>query len=274
MQMLENRVAIVTGGTGALGRAVVENFLIAGAKAAVPYVVDAEVPLLQKQLGNRFPASEIFLKRADVSDEAQTAKFVADVASKWGKIDILVNLVGGFWGGKSIAETTLAEWQAMFDLNVKPTFLCCRAVVPIMQRNKWGRIVSVASRSGLQGRRRLRGLRDREGRDRDVHRVARAGSARRRRDGQCDRAEHHRHGSESRRDAEGEARKLGEARGYRENDRVPMLGRLPRHVRRGRPGLRTRLSARASPLWPRRPTTPALLLERRGSIAYGASNRL
>ena len=91
MQILENRVAIVTGGTGALGRAVVENFLIAGAKAAVPYVVDAEVPLLQKQLGDRFRASEIFLKRADVTDEAQTAKFVTDVASKWDKIDILVN---------------------------------------------------------------------------------------------------------------------------------------------------------------------------------------
>jgi NAD(P)-dependent dehydrogenase (short-subunit alcohol dehydrogenase family) len=151
MQILENRVAIITGGTGALGRAVVENFLIAGAKVAVPYVVDTEVPILQKQLGDRFPASEIFLQKADVSDEAQVAKFVADVASKWSKIDILVNLVGGFWGGKPIAETTLAEWQAMFDLNVKPTFLCCRAVVPTMQRNKWGRIVSVASRSGLQG---------------------------------------------------------------------------------------------------------------------------
>ena len=97
MQILENRVAIITGGTGALGRSVVENFLIAGAKTAVPYVVDAEVPILQQQLGDRFPTSEIFLKKADVSDEAQTAKFVAEVASKWGKVDILVNLVGGFW---------------------------------------------------------------------------------------------------------------------------------------------------------------------------------
>jgi NAD(P)-dependent dehydrogenase (short-subunit alcohol dehydrogenase family) len=151
MQLLENRVAVVTGGTGALGRAVVENFLTAGAKVAVPWVVDAEVPILEMQLGNRFPASEILLKKADVGDEAQIAKFVADVASRWSKVDILVNLVGGFWGGKSIAETTPAEWQAMFDLNLKPTFMCCRAVVPIMQRNRWGRIVSVASRSGLQG---------------------------------------------------------------------------------------------------------------------------
>lgn len=151
MQLLENRIAIVTGGTGALGRAVVENFLVGGAKVAVPYVVDAEVPLLQKQLGDRFPASEIFRKKTDVSDEAQTARFVADVVSKWSKVDILVNIVGGFWGGSSIADTTLAEWQAMFDLNLKPTFVSCRAAVPIMTRNKWGRIVSVASRSGLQG---------------------------------------------------------------------------------------------------------------------------
>jgi NAD(P)-dependent dehydrogenase (short-subunit alcohol dehydrogenase family) len=151
MQLLENRIAIITGGTGALGRAVVENFLVAGAKVAVPYVVDAEVPILQKQLGDRFPSSATFLKKTDVGDEAQTTRFVNDVVSKWNKIDILVNLVGGFWGGSSIADTTPAQWQAMFDLNLKPTFLCCRAVVPIMKRNKWGRIVSVASRSGLQG---------------------------------------------------------------------------------------------------------------------------
>jgi NAD(P)-dependent dehydrogenase (short-subunit alcohol dehydrogenase family) len=151
MQLLENRVAIITGGTGALGRAVVEHFLTAGAKVAVPWVVDAEVPILQKQLGDRFPASQIHLKKTDAGDEAQIGKFVAEVATKWSKVDILANLVGGFWGGKPIAETTLAEWQAMFDLNLKPTFVCCKAVVPIMQRNKWGRIVSVASRSGLQG---------------------------------------------------------------------------------------------------------------------------
>ena len=151
MQLLENRVAIVTGGTGALGRAVVENFLIAGANVAAPYVVDAEVPILQRQLGDRFPASGVLVQKADVGDEAQVAQFVAEVAAKWGKVDILVNLVGGFWGGKPIAETSMAEWQAMFDLNLKTTFLCCRAVVPIMQHNKWGRIVSVASRSGLQG---------------------------------------------------------------------------------------------------------------------------
>jgi NAD(P)-dependent dehydrogenase (short-subunit alcohol dehydrogenase family) len=148
---LENRVAIITGGTGALGRAVAEHFLESGARVAIPYIVDAEVPLLQKRLGNRFGEQHLIVKRADVGVEAQIAGFVQEVAARWGKLDILVNLVGGFWGGKPIAETTLAEWQAMFDLNLKPAFLCCRAAVPIMKKNRYGRIVSVSSRSGLTG---------------------------------------------------------------------------------------------------------------------------
>lgn len=147
---MENRVAIVTGGTGALGRAVSEYFLECGAKVAIPYVVDAEVPLLEKRIGD-LKRAQILLKRCDVANESQIAQLVSDVIGKWGKLDILVNLVGGFWGGKSIAETSLEEWQAMFDLNLKPTFLCCRAAVPAMKKNAYGRIVSVTSRSGLQG---------------------------------------------------------------------------------------------------------------------------
>src|SRR6266478_3859057 len=149
MELLEGRVAIITGGSGALGRAAVEYFLIAGAKVAVPYIVDAEVPLLHQRLGNRFPSSQILMRKCDVGVEEQISKLVDEVLHGFGKLDILVNLVGGFWGGKPIAETTLAEWQSMFDLNLKPTFLCCRAAVPAMKRNGYGRIVSVSSRSGL-----------------------------------------------------------------------------------------------------------------------------
>ena len=56
MELLEGRVAIITGGSGALGRAAVEHFLIAGAQVAVPYIIDAEVPLVEQRLGNRFPS--------------------------------------------------------------------------------------------------------------------------------------------------------------------------------------------------------------------------
>jgi NAD(P)-dependent dehydrogenase (short-subunit alcohol dehydrogenase family) len=151
MDLLKNRVAVITGGTGALGRAVSERFLEEGARIAVPWIVEAEVPLFNDRMGSRFASSDIFLSKVDVSDEQQVAKFVDETVRKMSRIDILVNLVGGFWGGKTIAETTIAEWQAMFDLNLRPTFLCCRAIVPVMQKNKFGRIVSVSSRTGLLG---------------------------------------------------------------------------------------------------------------------------
>ena len=205
MKLLENRVAIITGGTGALGRAVADYFVDSGARVAIPWVVEPEVPMLKKRLGDRFSDANVFLKRADVGDEGQIATFVNDVTSKFGKLDILVNLVGGFWGGKSIADTSMAEWQAMFDINLKPTFLCCRAAVPAMKKNGYGRIVSVSSRSGLQG-----------AGDYAAYAIAKGAIATftaslaeevlaRQHHGQCDRAEHHRYRGESRRDAEGEA---------------------------------------------------------------------
>ena len=150
MELLKDRVAIISGGTGALGRAVSEHFLANGAKVSVPYIIDAEVPLFNER-ASRFPASSAWLSKVDVGDEQQVAKFVEETAGKFGKVDILINLVGGFWGFKTVADTTLAEWQAMFDINLKPTFLLCRAAVPVMQKNKFGRIVSVSSRTGLTG---------------------------------------------------------------------------------------------------------------------------
>lgn len=151
MELLKDRVAMITGGTGALGRAVAEHFAAHGAKLAVPWIVEPEVPMFKQRLGNHFSESNVMLGKVDLGSEADVAKFVDDAAKKFGRVDILINLVGGFWGFKTVAETTMAEWQAMFDLNLKPTFLCCRAVVPLMQKNKYGRIVSVSSRTGLTG---------------------------------------------------------------------------------------------------------------------------
>ncbi|MGH7839218.1 MAG: SDR family oxidoreductase [Candidatus Binataceae bacterium] len=151
MELLKERVAMITGGTGALGRAVADHFLANGAKVVVPWIVEAEVPLFHQRMGGRYPEANIMLGKVDLGNEADVTKFVGDAAKRFGRIDALVNLVGGFWGFKTVAETTMAEWQAMFDLNLKPTFLCCKAVVPIMQKNKHGRIVSVSSRTGLTG---------------------------------------------------------------------------------------------------------------------------
>lgn len=151
MELLKDRVAIITGGTGALGRAVADHFSSNGAKLAVPWIVEPEVPLFKQRLGNRCTDTTVMLAKVDLGNESEVASFVDNAAKKFGRVDILINLVGGFWGFKTVADTTIGEWQTMFDLNLKPTFLCCRAVVPIMQKNKYGRIVSVSSRTGLTG---------------------------------------------------------------------------------------------------------------------------
>ena len=171
----------------------------------------------EKQLGNRFPrVGDVDLKKADVGDEAQDREVRRGRASaKWGKIDILVNLVGGFWGGKPIAETSLAEWQAMFDLNLKPTFLCCRAVVPIMQAGTSGGASCQSRRAAVcKARATTRLTRSRRARSRRSPRRSRRKSST---DGVMVNAiapKHNRHGSEPGRDAESEARKLGKAGGH------------------------------------------------------------
>lgn len=207
MELLENRVAIITGGTGALGRAVAEHFLIAGAKVAILYVIDAEVPLLNKQLDKRFPEAQMLLKKVDVSDEARAAKFVEEVAAKFGKIDILANLVGGFWGDKPnrrdqhrrVAGNVRPQREADFHLLSRGG---ANNAAQQVGADHFGNVAIRPAGSLL-----LFGLRRGEGCDRDFHGVARAGSARGWRTGErgCGRTKHDRHGGESRLDAEGQA---------------------------------------------------------------------
>src|SRR5271169_1323257 len=87
MELLKDRVAIITGGTGALGRAVNEHFLSHGAKVAVPYIIDAEVPLFHEKMGGRFPAANIHLAKIDVGNEDQVGAFVGEVEKKFGRVD-------------------------------------------------------------------------------------------------------------------------------------------------------------------------------------------
>src|SRR5574340_807846 len=149
MAALDGQVAIVTGGSGALGRAVVRALLDAGAVVHVPYVVADEVPLLTARVGGG--AARLTCTAADVGVAAEVERLVRETAAQRGRIDVLVHLVGGFWGGVEVAETPEERWDAMLQLNVKTLFLCARAVVPHMRRRRYGRIVAVSSRAGMHG---------------------------------------------------------------------------------------------------------------------------
>ena len=142
---MPGRVAIVAGGTGALGQSICLAFLSAGHTVCVPFAVPEETEALRARLG---PAEAPRLDAAacDVTDEAAVNRFVAGVVERHGRVDVLVNAVGGFAGG-DLASTSLTEWNRMLTLNLNTAVLGCRAVLPAMTRAGGGRIVNIASRA-------------------------------------------------------------------------------------------------------------------------------
>jgi NAD(P)-dependent dehydrogenase (short-subunit alcohol dehydrogenase family) len=138
------RVAVVTGGSGALGQSVVLRFLHDGAAVAVPWIVPEEWETLRSRAGDG--AARLHGARVDGTDEGAFAGFVADLLARHQRLDVLVNTVGGFAGG-DLASTSLAEWRRMLDLNLTSAVIGCRAVLPTMRAARRGRIVNVASRA-------------------------------------------------------------------------------------------------------------------------------
>jgi NAD(P)-dependent dehydrogenase (short-subunit alcohol dehydrogenase family) len=145
----EGKVVLVTGGTGALGREVSLAFLKSNAVAAITHVIDKEIPQLESKLGDLM--KNVILIKADISDEQQITKTVSDVVKKYGRIDILVNLVGGYLGGKKVTEMTEKEWDLMMNINLKTAFLVSKHVVAQMVRQNSGKVIHVAARLGLKG---------------------------------------------------------------------------------------------------------------------------
>ena len=142
---LQHRVAIVTGGTGALGQAVTLRFLADGAAVAVPYAVAKECDQLCERAA---PADRgrLVTEPVDVTDLAAMTAFVERTVAARGRVDILVGAVGGFAAG-SLLETDEATWRRMLDLNLTSAFAATRAVAPHMVRARYGRVVLVASRA-------------------------------------------------------------------------------------------------------------------------------
>jgi NAD(P)-dependent dehydrogenase (short-subunit alcohol dehydrogenase family) len=141
---MTGQVAIVTGGTGALGQSIVLRFLRDGASVAVPWFVPVEWEALQAAAGEA--RARLSGQKLDMADEAAVAAFVADLLGRSKKVDAMVNAVGGFASG-DLASTSLADWRRLIDLNLTSTVVGCRAVLPAMRAARHGRIVNVASRA-------------------------------------------------------------------------------------------------------------------------------
>ena len=142
---MNGRVAIVSGGTGALGQCVSRRLLASGATVCIPYAVPAELDALKSRLETASLA-RLYTVHADVTDEAEFARFVRGVLDAHRRIDILVNGVGGFAPG-DLASTPLSDWNAMLTLNLTSAAIGCRGVLPAMTAAGSGRIVNIASRA-------------------------------------------------------------------------------------------------------------------------------
>ncbi|HEX3663368.1 MAG TPA: SDR family NAD(P)-dependent oxidoreductase [Acidobacteriaceae bacterium] len=142
-----DKVVLVAGGTGALGRAVSLAFLGEGARVVVTYRQAKEFEALRTAAGER--AASLTGEVLDVTDVAATEALAQTIARELGRIDVLVNAVGGYAGGTALWETAPAVFERMLALNLRSGFALARAVVPAMLRQGSGAVVNVASRAAF-----------------------------------------------------------------------------------------------------------------------------
>src|SRR6266550_1586457 len=146
---LKGRVALVTGGSRGIGRAAVECFAKLAANVVVNYVRDE---MAAQQVVSEAEARGVgaLALQADVSDSGQAQKLVDDTVERFGRIDFLV-CNAGIWEGSAIDQMTEEVWDRTIDLNLKGSWAACRAAVPRMKRQQFGRIVIVSSTAGQRG---------------------------------------------------------------------------------------------------------------------------
>ncbi|CAM2010272.1 SDR family oxidoreductase [Acanthopleuribacter pedis] len=133
----ENKKVVVTGGTGAVGRAVCEAFLKAGADVYSSFVVDAELENLSPALSE---SDRFHTEKVDLTDERSVATWYANI----GRPDVVANIAGGFSMGP-FAEISSEDWQKMQAVNLTTCFLSCREALRKMDPNGHGRIINVAA---------------------------------------------------------------------------------------------------------------------------------
>jgi NAD(P)-dependent dehydrogenase (short-subunit alcohol dehydrogenase family) len=147
--MIQEKVVLVTGATGGLGLAVARRIAAAGARTAVTARDRASLETLAGDLARELGASEdrILVHSADICEALQVKGLLDGIAARWGGVDALVNLAGGWMGGKPLAEVTEKEWDAALGLNLRSAFLINRAVLPFMLKKGWGRIINISSKA-------------------------------------------------------------------------------------------------------------------------------
>lgn len=146
---LKDRVALVTGGSRGIGRAAVNCFATLGANVVINYVKDDQAASDSVATAEKSGVTALAV-RADVSRLAEAERLIREVINKFGRLDFLV-CNAGIWEGEAVDALSEDAWDRTMDLNLKGTWAACRAAIPTMKAQSFGRVVIVSSTAGQRG---------------------------------------------------------------------------------------------------------------------------
>ena len=144
---LKNRVAVITGGAQGFGFSIAERFIQSGAIVII-WDLDEEAA---KKAKEKLKSDNFSYQILDVTNSDQIEQNLKQVETKFNKIDIFINNAGIAGLNTTVAKYPLDEWKKVINLNLNSVFYCCKAVVPIMEKNNYGRIVNISSIAGKEG---------------------------------------------------------------------------------------------------------------------------
>lgn len=149
MDLDEQRVAVVTGAARGIGASITEQL---AEDDSIVVVWDYDDDGAQEQVASlRDAGNRAVAETVDISEPDDVARATENTLDRFGRIDVLVNNAGVAGTSAPLWEQTVDDWQRVIDIDLTGVFLCCRAVVPAMREQGWGRIVNIASIAGKEG---------------------------------------------------------------------------------------------------------------------------
>ena len=144
---LKDRVAIITGGAQGFGLAISKRIIQSGGKVVIWDIDEIAVETALKEINSK----DLSFKKVDVTNFEEIEKALLETENELGKIDLFVNNAGITGMNAKVWDYPLDEWKKVIELDLNSTFYCCKAVVPHMIKNNYGRIVNIASIAGKEG---------------------------------------------------------------------------------------------------------------------------
>ena len=142
---LKDKVAIITGAGRGLGKAFALRFADEGAKLLLPDISLERAGAVAEEI--KAKGGEAYAMKTDISEEADTQKMAEEVMRIYGRVDILLNNAALYYGveRRRWDQWSVEDWDRMFEINVRGTYLCCKAIGPLMQQAGKGKIINIAS---------------------------------------------------------------------------------------------------------------------------------